>query len=134
MLISECHQCLNEISLVDLEVGDIIPAFTILTKLPEEFQPLIEKITLNAKQQGNPDNVLKTLHETALKGKALSSESSKATALNRKTFPSKTVHYCANGKHNPLVKSHGPKKCWQLHPELRSGRRTKEAQSNFTLS
>ncbi|MBW0558167.1 hypothetical protein O181_097882 [Austropuccinia psidii MF-1] len=113
---------------------DIILAFTILTKLPEEFQPLIKKITLNAEQQGNPDNVLKTLHETALKGEALSSESSKDIALNCKTFPSKIVHYCANAKHNPLVKSHAPKKCLQLHPELRSERRKKEARSNFTLA
>ncbi|MBW0468061.1 hypothetical protein O181_007776 [Austropuccinia psidii MF-1] len=30
---------------------DIILAFTILTKLPEDFQPLIEKITLKAKQR-----------------------------------------------------------------------------------
>ncbi|MBW0549612.1 hypothetical protein O181_089327 [Austropuccinia psidii MF-1] len=104
---------------IRLEVGDIILAFTILTKLPEEFQPLIEKSTLNAKQQGNPDNVLKTLHEQALKGEELSSDSSKAVARNRKKFPSKTVHYCANGKHNPLVKSHATKKCWKLHPELR---------------
>ncbi|MBW0485133.1 hypothetical protein O181_024848 [Austropuccinia psidii MF-1] len=53
--ISECCRCLNEISLVGLEVGDIILAFTILTKLHEEFQSLIKKITLNTKQQGNPD-------------------------------------------------------------------------------
>ncbi|MBW0578299.1 hypothetical protein O181_118014 [Austropuccinia psidii MF-1] len=33
-----------------------------------------------------------------------------------------------------LVKSHAPKKCWQLNPELRSERRTKEAWSNFTLA
>ncbi|MBW0558335.1 hypothetical protein O181_098050, partial [Austropuccinia psidii MF-1] len=132
--ISEFRRCLNEISLVGLEVEDIILAFTILTKLPEEFQPLIEKITLNAEQQGNPDNVLKTLHEMVLKGKALSNEPSKTIALNCETFPSKTVHYCANGKHNPLVKSHGPKKCWQLHLELRQERRTREACSNFTLS
>ncbi|MBW0534876.1 hypothetical protein O181_074591, partial [Austropuccinia psidii MF-1] len=118
--ISECRQCLNKISSVGLEVGDIILAFTILTKLPEEFQPLIEKSTPNSKQQGNPNNVLKTLHKKALKGEALSSKSSKAVALNRKTFPSKTVHYCANGKHNPLVKSHGTKKCWKLHTELSS--------------
>ncbi|MBW0537778.1 hypothetical protein O181_077493, partial [Austropuccinia psidii MF-1] len=132
--ISECRRCLNEISSVGLEVGDIILAFTILTKLPEEFQPLIEKITLNAEQQGNPDNVLKTLHEMVLKGEALSNEPSKTIALNCETFPSKTVHYCANGKHNPLVKSHGPEKCWQLHPELRQERRTREARSNFTVA
>ncbi|MBW0466575.1 hypothetical protein O181_006290 [Austropuccinia psidii MF-1] len=99
-----------------------------------EFQPLVEKSTLNAKQQGNPENVLKILHEKALKGEALSSESSKAVALNRKTFPSKTVHYCAKGKHNPLVKSHGTKICWQLHQELRSERMKEKAQSNFTLA
>ncbi|MBW0590350.1 hypothetical protein O181_130065 [Austropuccinia psidii MF-1] len=122
------------VSQIGLEVGDIILALTILTKLPEEFQALIEKPTLNAKQQGNPNNVLKTLHEKAIKGEALSSESSKAVALNRKTFPSKTVHYCANGKHNQLVKSHRTKTFWQLHPELRSQRRKKEAQSNFTLA
>ncbi|MBW0530488.1 hypothetical protein O181_070203 [Austropuccinia psidii MF-1] len=125
---------LNKISSVGLEVGDIILAFTILTNLPEEFQPPIEKLTLNAKQQGNPNNVLTKLHEKALKGEALSIESSEAVALNRKTFPSKTVHYCANCKHNALVKSHGTKKCWQLHPELMSQRRKKEAQSSFTLA
>ncbi|MBW0509720.1 hypothetical protein O181_049435 [Austropuccinia psidii MF-1] len=96
--ISECRQCLNKLSSVGLEVGEIILAFTILTKLPEEFQPLIEKLTLNAKQQGNRNNVLKTLHEKALKGEGLSSESSQAVALNWKTFPSKPVHYCANVK------------------------------------
>ncbi|MBW0508327.1 hypothetical protein O181_048042 [Austropuccinia psidii MF-1] len=80
----------------------------------------MEKITLNAGQQGNTNNILKTLHETALKGETLSSESSKAVALNCETFPSKTVHYCTNSKHNPLVKSHRPKNCWQLDPELRS--------------
>ncbi|MBW0490279.1 hypothetical protein O181_029994 [Austropuccinia psidii MF-1] len=58
----------------------------------------------------------------------------KAVALNRKSFLSKIVHYCANGKHNPLVKSHGPKKFLQLHPELRTEPRTKEAQSNFTVA
>ncbi|MBW0468440.1 hypothetical protein O181_008155 [Austropuccinia psidii MF-1] len=100
---------------------------------PEELQPLIEKITRNS-EQGNPDNVLKTLHETALKGEGLSNESSNAVALNRETFPSKTVHYCANGKYNPLVKSHGPEKCWQLHPELRTEQKTKESRPNFTLA
>ncbi|MBW0491430.1 hypothetical protein O181_031145 [Austropuccinia psidii MF-1] len=46
------------------------------------------------------------------------------------------IHYCSNGKHNPLVTTHSPEKCWQLHPELNPNRqqRDKEQKTNFIIA
>ncbi|MBW0551687.1 hypothetical protein O181_091402, partial [Austropuccinia psidii MF-1] len=94
------------------------------------------KVTLNADTQGNPDAILNALHEAALKEEALSTESTKVLALNKENFTSKIVHYCINGRHNPLVTTHGPDKCWQLHPELKPERKRKdkEQKANFTIA
>ncbi|MBW0473208.1 hypothetical protein O181_012923 [Austropuccinia psidii MF-1] len=134
--IANTRKCLSDIALVGIAVEDEILAFSILTKLPEEFHSLIEKVTLNADTQGNPDAILNVLHEAALKEEALSTESTKALALNKENFPSKVVHYCSNGRHKPLVTTHGPDKFWQLHPELKPERkrRNKEQKPNFTIS
>ncbi|MBW0584513.1 hypothetical protein O181_124228, partial [Austropuccinia psidii MF-1] len=120
-----------------IAVEDGILAFSILTKLPEEFHYLIEKFTLNADTQGNPDAILNELHEASLKEEALSSDSTKALVLKKDEFPSKVVHYCSNGRHNPLVTTHTPEKCWQLHPEIKPQRKQKqkkEQRSNFTIA
>ncbi|MBW0576079.1 hypothetical protein O181_115794 [Austropuccinia psidii MF-1] len=121
--IANTRKCLSDIALVGIAVEDEILAFSILTKLPDEFHSLIEKVTLNAETQGNPNAILNVLHEAALKEEALSMVSNKTVALNKQSFPSKIVHYCSNGKHNPLVTTHSPEKCWQLHPELKPDRK-----------
>ncbi|MBW0512110.1 hypothetical protein O181_051825 [Austropuccinia psidii MF-1] len=134
--IANTRQCLSDIALVGIAVEDEILAFSILTKLPDEFHSLIEKVTLNAETQGNPDAILNVLHEASLKEEALSMESTEMVALNKQSFPSKIVHYCSNGKHTPLVTTHSPEKCWQLHPELKPDRkqRDKEQKTNFTMA
>ncbi|MBW0524416.1 hypothetical protein O181_064131 [Austropuccinia psidii MF-1] len=132
--IANTRKCLNDIASVGIAVEDKILAFSILTKLPEEFHSLIEKVTLNADTQGNPNAILNVLHEAALKEEALSNDSTKVLALNKENFPSKIFHYCRNARRNPLVTTHGPDKCWQLHPELKPERRRKEKEqkTNFT--
>ncbi|MBW0515563.1 hypothetical protein O181_055278 [Austropuccinia psidii MF-1] len=121
--IENTRKCLSDIASVGIAVEEEILAFLILTKLPEEFHSLIEKVTLNAETQGNLDAILNVLHEATLKEDALSTDNSRALVLKRNSFPSKTIHYCSNGKHNPLVTTHGPEKCWQLHPELKPERK-----------
>ncbi|MBW0532359.1 hypothetical protein O181_072074 [Austropuccinia psidii MF-1] len=134
--IANTQKCLSDIALVGIAVEDKILAFLILTKLPEEFHSLIEKVTLNADTQGNPDAILNVLHEAALKEEALSTDSTKVLALNKENFPSKFIHYCSNGRHNPLVTTHSPEKFWQLHPKLKPERkrRDKDQKTNFTIS
>ncbi|MBW0483824.1 hypothetical protein O181_023539 [Austropuccinia psidii MF-1] len=105
---------------IGIEIGTKTLAFAILTKIPNNFNNLIEKVTLNTKTQGSPDAILNLLHDAALKEEALKSSFDtnidSRMALNRETFRSKTIHYCSNGRHDPLA-SHPPEKCWQLHPE-----------------
>ncbi|MBW0560108.1 hypothetical protein O181_099823 [Austropuccinia psidii MF-1] len=83
-------QSLNKIKTVGIEVGIKILAFAILTKLPDNFNSLIEKFTLNTKTQGCSDAILNLLHDAALKEEALKSpiESNMDSrmALNRETF------------------------------------------------
>ncbi|MBW0493299.1 hypothetical protein O181_033014 [Austropuccinia psidii MF-1] len=135
--ISELRQSLKEIKTVGSEVGIKTLAFAILTKLPEEFNSLIKKVTLNTETQGSPDAMLNLLHDAALKEEALKSsiESNidSKLALNREVFKSKTIHYCSNGCHNPLD-SHPPEKFWQLHPEKRPERYQREPKTNYTFS
>ncbi|MBW0558572.1 hypothetical protein O181_098287 [Austropuccinia psidii MF-1] len=107
--ITNTQKCLGDIASVVITVEDEILAFSILTKLPEEFHLLIEKVTLNADTKGNPDTILNVLHEASLKEEALSYDSTKALVLKKDEFPSKIVHYCSNGRHNPLVTMHTPK-------------------------
>ncbi|MBW0555769.1 hypothetical protein O181_095484 [Austropuccinia psidii MF-1] len=54
-------------------------------------------------------------------------------ALNRETFKSKTIHYCSNGRHNPLA-CHPPEKCWQLHPKKCPERYQRDAKPNYTFA
>ncbi|MBW0487248.1 hypothetical protein O181_026963, partial [Austropuccinia psidii MF-1] len=135
--ISELRQSLNEIKTVGIEVGIKTLAFAIITKLPDDFNSLIEKITLNTETQGSPDAILNLLHDAALKEEALKtsieSNIDSKMALNRETFKSKTIHYCSNGRHNPLA-SHPPEKCWQLHPEKRPDRYQRDAKTNYTFA
>ncbi|MBW0552003.1 hypothetical protein O181_091718 [Austropuccinia psidii MF-1] len=83
--IANTQKCLNYISAVGINVEDEILAFSILTKLPEEFHSLIEKVTLNAETQGNPDAILNVLHEAALKEEALSIDTTRALILKKTT-------------------------------------------------
>ncbi|MBW0518303.1 hypothetical protein O181_058018 [Austropuccinia psidii MF-1] len=129
--IANTRKCLNNIALVCILVEDEMLAFLILTKLPDEFHSLIEKVSLNAETQGNPDAILNVLHKAALKEEALSMESTKMVALNKKSFLSKIVHYCSYRKHNPLVTTHSPEKCWQLHPELKPDRKQRDKEKKF---
>ncbi|MBW0548453.1 hypothetical protein O181_088168, partial [Austropuccinia psidii MF-1] len=129
--IANTKKCLNDIGSVRIAVEGEILAFSIVTKLPEEFHLLIEKVTLNTETQGNPHAILNLLHEATLKEEALSIDNTRALVLKKDDFPSKIVHYCSNGKHNPLVTTNGPEKCWQLHPKLKPERRQKE---NFTIA
>ncbi|MBW0553296.1 hypothetical protein O181_093011 [Austropuccinia psidii MF-1] len=134
--IANTRKCLSDIASVGIAVEEEILAFSILTKLPEEFHSLIEKVTLNAETQGNPDAILNVLHEATLKEDALRTDTSRALILKKDSFLSKIVHYCSNGKHNPLVTTHGPEKCWQLHPKLKPERRRKDKEQkvNFTIA
>ncbi|MBW0497111.1 hypothetical protein O181_036826 [Austropuccinia psidii MF-1] len=110
---------LNEVISFKVEVGTPTLAFTILTKLPEDYHNIAEKVTANTETLGNPNAILSLLHEVALKEKALNlKNNNQSVALNREIFRSKTVHYCRDGKHNPLA-SHPSNSCWQLHPNLR---------------
>ncbi|MBW0508666.1 hypothetical protein O181_048381 [Austropuccinia psidii MF-1] len=116
--ISDIRQCLNEVISVKVEVGTPTLAFTILTKLPEEYHNIVEKVTANTETLGNPNAILNLLHDVALKEEALNLQNNnQSLALNREVFCSKTIHYCKDGKHNPLA-SHPADKCWQLHPHL----------------
>ncbi|MBW0482597.1 hypothetical protein O181_022312 [Austropuccinia psidii MF-1] len=134
--IANTRKCLSDIASVGIAIEDEILAFSILTKLPDEFHSLIEKVTLNSETQGNPDAILNVLHEAALKQESLSSDTVKTLALNKEIFPLKIIHYCSNGKHNPLVTTHSPEKCWQLQPELKPERKhkNKEQKTNFTIA
>ncbi|MBW0555770.1 hypothetical protein O181_095485 [Austropuccinia psidii MF-1] len=71
--ISELRQSLNEIKTVGIAVGIKTLAFAILTKLPNDFNSLVEKVTLNTKNQGSPDAILNLLHDASLKEEALKS-------------------------------------------------------------
>ncbi|MBW0470807.1 hypothetical protein O181_010522 [Austropuccinia psidii MF-1] len=134
--IANTRKCLNDIASVRIAVEGEILAFSILTKLPGEFHLLIEKVTLNAETQGNPHAILNVIHEATLKEEALSIDNTRGLVLKKENFLSKIVHYCSNGKHNPLVTTHGPEKCWQLHPKLKPERRQKEIEQkeNFTIA
>ncbi|MBW0507753.1 hypothetical protein O181_047468 [Austropuccinia psidii MF-1] len=125
-------KCFNDILAVGIAVEDEILALSILTKLPEEFHSLIEKVMLNAETQGNPNAILNVLHEAALKEEALSMDTTRALVLKKDNFLSRAVHYCSNGKHNPHVITHGPEKCWQLHPELKPEKRKKKKNKRQT--
>ncbi|MBW0533773.1 hypothetical protein O181_073488 [Austropuccinia psidii MF-1] len=96
----------------------------------------LNKATLNAETQGNPNAIFNVLHEANLKEEALLADATRALILKKDSFPSKFVHYCSNGKHNPLVTTYGPEKCWQLHPELKpeKKRKDKEQKANFTIA
>ncbi|MBW0538164.1 hypothetical protein O181_077879 [Austropuccinia psidii MF-1] len=132
--ISEIRQCLNEVISVKVEVGTPTLAFTILTKLPEEYHNIIEKVTTNTETLGNPNSILNLLHDVALKEEALNLQSTnQSLALDREIFGSKTIHYCKDGKHN-LLASHPADKCWQLHPHLRPERHHREPKSNLTIA
>ncbi|MBW0487573.1 hypothetical protein O181_027288 [Austropuccinia psidii MF-1] len=128
--IANTQKCLGDIASVGITVEDEILAFSILTKLPEEFHLLIGKATLNADTQGNPDAILNVLHESSLKEEELASEPTQGLVLKKDEFPSKIFHYCSNGRHNPLVTTHTPEKCWQLHPELKPDRKQKKRTKN----
>ncbi|MBW0497693.1 hypothetical protein O181_037408 [Austropuccinia psidii MF-1] len=119
--------------------GEIL-SFLILTEFPEEFHSLIENVMLKTNTQENPNAILNKLHEATLKKEVLSTDSNKALVLKKVIhndhFLSKIIHYCSNRKHTPLVTTHGPEKCWQLHPELQPERkqREKEQNENFTIA
>ncbi|MBW0511148.1 hypothetical protein O181_050863 [Austropuccinia psidii MF-1] len=132
--ISEIRQCLNDLISVKVEVGTPTLAFTILTKLPEEYHNVVKKVTTNTETLCNPNAILNLLHDVALKEEALHNQNnSQKLVLNREMFCSKTIHYCKDGRHNPLD-SHPAERCWQLHPELRPEKYNKEARVNLTIS
>ncbi|MBW0545549.1 hypothetical protein O181_085264 [Austropuccinia psidii MF-1] len=106
--IANTQKCLSDIASVRIAVEEEILVFSILTQLPEGFHLLIEKVTLNAETQGNPDAILNILHEATLKEESLLIKTTRALVLKKDNFPSKIVHYCRDGKHNPLVATHGP--------------------------
>ncbi|MBW0553901.1 hypothetical protein O181_093616 [Austropuccinia psidii MF-1] len=112
--IAKTQKFLNDTSAVGIAVEEDILAFSILTKLPEEFHFLIEKVILNAEAQGKPKTILNVLQEAALEEEELSMDTTRSLVLKKDNFPSKIVHYFRNGKHNPLITTHVPKKCWQF--------------------
>ncbi|MBW0467292.1 hypothetical protein O181_007007 [Austropuccinia psidii MF-1] len=82
--ISEVRQCLNEVIIVKVEVGTPTLAFTILTKLPEEYHNIVEKVTANTETLGNPNAILNLLHDVALKEEALNLQSTKQRDISLK--------------------------------------------------
>ncbi|MBW0509673.1 hypothetical protein O181_049388 [Austropuccinia psidii MF-1] len=62
-LIANTQKCLCDMTSIGIVVEDKILEFSILTKLPEEFHSLMEKVTLSSDTQGNPDAILNLLHE-----------------------------------------------------------------------
>ncbi|MBW0484980.1 hypothetical protein O181_024695 [Austropuccinia psidii MF-1] len=132
--ILEIRQCLNEVMSVKVEVGTPMLAFTILTKIPDKYHNVIEKVTTNTETLGNPTAILNLLHDVALKAEALNSQNNNHTlALNREVFQFETIHYCKDGKHNPLA-NHPVERCWQLHQELCPEKYNKEPRVNLTIS
>ncbi|MBW0564733.1 hypothetical protein O181_104448 [Austropuccinia psidii MF-1] len=103
----------------------------------QQFNSLIEKVTLNTKTQGSPDAILNLLHDAALKEEALKSSIKsnidRKMALNRETFKLKTIHYCSNRPHNPLA-SCPPERCWQLHPKKFPEREQRDTKTNYTFA
>ncbi|MBW0491417.1 hypothetical protein O181_031132 [Austropuccinia psidii MF-1] len=98
--ILEIRQCLNEVISVKLEVGTPTLAFTILTKLPDAYHNVVEKVTTNTETLGNPNAILNLIHDVALKEEALHNQNNNQTlALNREVFQSKNIHYCKDGRH-----------------------------------
>ncbi|MBW0471407.1 hypothetical protein O181_011122 [Austropuccinia psidii MF-1] len=85
--ITELRESLNEIKTVGIEVRTKTVAFSIFTKVLDNFSSLNEKVTLNTKSQGNPDAILNLLHNEALKEEALEASNEANTdsimALNR---------------------------------------------------
>ncbi|MBW0500660.1 hypothetical protein O181_040375 [Austropuccinia psidii MF-1] len=132
--ISEFRQCLKKVISVKVEVGTPTLAFTILTKLQEEYHKIVEKATANTETLGNPNAILNLLHDVVLKEEALNLQNTnESLALNRDIFCSKTKHYCRDGKHNPL-ESHPANQCWQLHPNLQPERQHREPKINLKIS
>ncbi|MBW0548569.1 hypothetical protein O181_088284 [Austropuccinia psidii MF-1] len=134
--ISKLRQSLNKIKTVGIKAGIKTLAFAILTKLPNNFNSLIEKVTLNTKTQGSPDAILNLLHDADLKEEAekssIESNIDSRMALNRENFKLKTIHYCSNGRHNPLA-SHPSENCWQLHPKKHPEKYQRDTKTNYTF-
>ncbi|MBW0477146.1 hypothetical protein O181_016861 [Austropuccinia psidii MF-1] len=126
--------CLKQRRLYQYCIEQCIPGHGV-TQTPT-LEAKDKKVTLNSEAQGNPDAIINVLHEANLKEEALSTDTTRALILKKDSFPSKLVHYCSNGKHNPLVTTHRPEKCWQLHPELKPKRqkKDKEKKVNFTIA
>ncbi|MBW0511676.1 hypothetical protein O181_051391 [Austropuccinia psidii MF-1] len=132
--ISEIRQCLNDVISVNVEVLTPTLAFTILTKLPEEYHNVVKKVTTNTETLCTPNAILNLLQNVALKEEALHNQNNSHTlALNREIFCSKTIHYCKDRRHNPLD-SHPAERCWQLHPELRPEKYNKEERVHLTIA
>ncbi|MBW0513986.1 hypothetical protein O181_053701 [Austropuccinia psidii MF-1] len=108
--ISEIRQCLNEVISIKVEV------------------------TTNTETLGNPNAILNLLHDVALKEEALHNQNNtQKLALNREVFRSKTIHYCKDGRHNPLA-SHPAEGRWKLHTELRPEKYKKEVRVDLTIA
>ncbi|MBW0485848.1 hypothetical protein O181_025563 [Austropuccinia psidii MF-1] len=99
--ITKLRKSLDEVKTVGIKVGSKTLAFSILTKLPDDFNSLIENLTLNTDTQGNPDTILNLLHDSVLIEEALN-VSNNGIALNREVFKYKTIHYFINRRNNPL--------------------------------
>ncbi|MBW0519630.1 hypothetical protein O181_059345 [Austropuccinia psidii MF-1] len=63
--ISKIRQCLNEVISIKVKVGTTTLAFTILTKVPDEYHNVVEKVTTNTETLGNPNSILNLLHNVA---------------------------------------------------------------------
>ncbi|MBW0516878.1 hypothetical protein O181_056593 [Austropuccinia psidii MF-1] len=135
--ISELRQSLTQIKTFGIKVGIKTLALAILTKIPDDFNSLIEKVTLNTKTQGSPNAILNLVHDAAVKEEALKSSIKtnidSKMAPNRETFKSNTIQNCSNGRHNPLA-SHPPERCWQLHPKKRPERYQRDKKTNYTFA
>ncbi|MBW0515832.1 hypothetical protein O181_055547 [Austropuccinia psidii MF-1] len=90
--IKNTQKFLSDIGSVGINVEEKILAFSILTKLPEEFYSLIEKLALNADTQGNPNSILNLMHEATLKEESLSMDTTRAIFLKKDNFPSNISH------------------------------------------
>lgn len=130
--IQRCRKTLLDVASVEIQIPDNILSYSILGKLCKDTHlfHLIDGLAMDKSAVENPNNTLMRLQSFVhhLKSKDCSKENPapEATALNTSgniSYPEKTVYYCANGKHNPMVTSHKASKCWIEFPHLRPERK-----------
>lgn len=145
--IQRCRKTLLDVASVNIQIPEDILSYSILGKLCKDTHlfHLIDGLAMGKSAVENPNNTLMRLqsfvHHLKSNDRSKDSSNSDATALHttaQDNYPSKTVYFCANGKHNPMVTSHKAVKCWVEFPHLRPERRktdeSKSASAHITIA